>query len=67
MKDVLTKLWPMIQYLIDRSLLIPVLAMVIIAAGVKYEYVGGDNGMYCIVGIAALVLISRIFSKETKR
>jgi len=64
MKDMLEKIWPMVKYLIDRSIMIPVLAIGAIGAGVKYEYVTGDNGMWGVVIIAALVLISRIFNRK---
>lgn len=66
MKDIIDKLWPMIKYLIDRSILIPVLAMGGIVAGVYYKYIDGDIGMYGLIAIAALVLVSRIVNTKRK-
>lgn len=66
MKDIIEKLWPMIKYLIDRAILIPVLAMGGIGAGVYFKYIDGDIGMYGLIAIAMLVLVSRIFKRKGK-
>ena len=60
----LDKLWPVVKYLIERSILIPLAAMGGIGYGVHLGYVTGDVGAWCIVAIAALVLISRIIKKK---
>ncbi len=67
MKNVIEKVWPMIKYLIDRSVFVPVLALGGIAAGYKYEYLTGDVGVYgmvAIVFIMSLVQISKIFNRK---
>lgn len=58
------KVWPVVKYLIERSVLIPLAAMGGIGYGVHLGYVTGDVGAWCIVAIAALVLISRIIKKK---
>lgn len=67
MSNVQEKIWPMVKYLADRAVLIPVLAIGAIGAGVKYDYVTGDNGMWGVVIIAVSVLISRIFNRKGSR
>ena len=64
MKDFFEKMWPVIKFLVERSVLIPLVAMGGIGYGVHLGYVTGDVAAWCIVAIAALVLISRIIGKK---
>ena len=67
MKNAIEKIWPKVQYLIDRAILIPTLAIGAIVAGYKYEYLTGDVGVYGVVAIVfimSLVQISKIFNRK---
>ena len=64
LKVFIEQIWPIVKYLVDRSIFITIVGMAAIAAGVWYKLVSGDTGAWCIVIIVGLVLASRILGKK---
>lgn len=59
----LKELWPIIKYLVDRSVLIPLAAMGGIGYGVHLGYLTGPEAVWPIAIIAGVVIIARIITK----
>ena len=57
------KLWPVIKYLVDRSVLIPLVAVVGIGYGVHLGYLTGAEAVWPVAIIAGIVMIARLVAK----
>lgn len=67
MKVFIETIWPIMKYLIDQSVLIPLAGMAGIAYGVHLGYLTGPEAVWPFTVIACVAVIVRFLSRYTKQ